>query len=610
MSYTDSYEFKRSSESQSLYDDFNVYMRKDYNYINDTNSSVYSQNSMSLVTFDLSSIFNSARWTDTNDLVLVIPTVTIGAYAANNGVPVAPVTLGVSGGSPVGLVTPKNNNMNLIHQIDVQVNGKSINQSQSFTNMLKNFELISTMSKSDLELFGPNYGMASCGLDNPNSIRFNPDVNGVGNGRVLANFGNGVGYTNNAPYGAGGGAGFSASDTQMCSGGPQNYRCGNSALAERINGYLDTTTYNIDSKLSSGQRIGGVLLTGAQLNEEFKPYFEIKNNCMVWYDFQYIRVGSLCDSIRKIGLCKRVDLVLRVYLNTGSLAVPITYGAGDDTFALGTCLASQTTFTNTCPFTVNFMAQSCPAAATQLAVGCFIGQFAQTSVSAGVGTTAINLASSNARSPMNSCRIMYSSIELEKKRELNYLEMNRAKTVIYRDFITNAFNGVTSGSTYSALIQSGIVNPVAVIIMPFLSNTNTATFIPPGSPPQWANPYDTCGATGFCGSLTNLQVSIGGRNMLDTTLSYTYDNFVNQVSVLEQITGKDHGFSVGLFNRKYWDMNRAYVVMIRSSDDEMNAPRNVNISFKNNCQVSLDFLVFTVYLNKFTVDVASGRVSQ
>lgn len=601
MSYTDSYEFRRSSEPQSIYDDYNVYIRKDYNFINDTNSQVYSQNSMSLVTFDLSSIFNSARWTDTNDLVLVIPTVTIGAFGTTAGAIVAP---DLTTGSPVGLVTPKNNNMNLIHQIDVQVNGKSINQSQSFTNILKNFELISTMSHSDLKLYGPNYGMATEGLDNPNSIRFNATTPAPGNGQLLVGFGNGAGYTNNAPYGPGGGFTASATETQTSSGGPQNYRCGNHALAQRINGYLDT------SIPTAGQKVGGVLLSGAQLNEEFKPYFEVKNNCMVWYDFQYIRVGSLCDSIRKIGLCKRLDVVMRVYVNTGSLAIPITYGAGTDaTFALGACLASQTTFTNTCPFTINFMAQSCPATATQLAVGCFIGQFAQTSVSA-AGFTALNLAASNARSALTSCRIMYSSIELEKKRELNYLEMNRAKTVVYRDFITNAFNGVTAGSTYSALIQSGIMNPVAVIIMPFLSNTNTVTYVPVGSPPQWGNPYDTCGATGFCGSITNLQVSIGGRNMLDTTLSYTYDNFVNQVSVLEQITGKDHGFSVGLFNRKYWDMNRAYVVMVRSSDDEMNAPRNVNICFKNNCQVSLDFLVFTVYLNKFTVDVASGRISQ
>jgi len=111
MSYTDSYEFKRSSESQSLYDDFNVYMRKDYNYINDTNSSVYSQNSMSLVTFDLSSIFNSARWHNTNDFALVCTVVTIGAYETNAVAFVSPL---LTQSFPVALVSPKKNNIILI----------------------------------------------------------------------------------------------------------------------------------------------------------------------------------------------------------------------------------------------------------------------------------------------------------------------------------------------------------------------------------------------------------------------------------------------------------------------------------------------------------------
>ena len=50
--------------------------------------------------------------------------------------------------------------------------------------------------------------------------------------------------------------------------------------------------------------------------------------------------------------------------------------------------------------------------------------------------------------------------------------------------------------------------------------------------------------------------------------------------------------------------------MIRSTDDEMNAPRNVSISFQNNTNPALDFIVYTLYLNKFTIDVASGRVTQ
>jgi len=610
MSYTDSYEFKRSSESQSIYDDYNTYIRKDYNFVNDTNSGVYSQNSQSLVTFDLSSIYNSSRWTDTNDLVLVIPTVTVAAYAGNDGVPVAPASVSTSA---VGLVTPKNNNMNLIHQIDVQINGRSINQSQSFTNILKNFELLSTMSQMDLKVYGPSYGMASEGLDNPNSIRFKNDTAAAGAGVDEKGFGNGAGYTNNAPYGAAGGDDKSATEIQSSSKGPQNYRCGNTALAERINGYLDTTVYAA-TPTTTGQRIGGVLLSASQLAAEFKPYFEVRpSGHMVWYDFQYIRVGLLCDSIRKIGLTKRLDLVIRVYVNTGSMAVTLAGATDESTTVMSRCTASQTTFSNTCPFTINFPIPLPSAAVTQLAVGCFIGSGSvPTTVATGVSAAvAINLAGAGVNSPMRSCRMMYSSIEMEKKRELTYLETNRAKSVVYRDFITNQFTNVISGNTYNALIQSGVVNPIAVVIMPFLSNASSnSVYVPANSPPQWGNPYDTCGSTGFCGSLINLQVSVGGRNMLDTTLSYTYDSFVNQVSVLEQITGKDHGFTLGLFSRKYWDMNRAYVVMIRSTDDEMNAPRNVSISFQNNTNPALDFIVYTLYLNKFTIDVASGRVTQ
>ena len=37
-------------------------------------------------------------------------------------------------------------------------------------------------------------------------------------------------------------------------------------------------------------------------------------------------------------------------------------------------------------------------------------------------------------------------------------------------------------------------------------------------------------------SLTNLQVSIGGQNVLNSTLNMTYENFLQQVNLAEQLT--------------------------------------------------------------------------
>ena len=50
---TDNYEFMRSSESQNV-DEYTPYTNKQYNYVNDTNSAVYTNSSLSTVTFDLS----------------------------------------------------------------------------------------------------------------------------------------------------------------------------------------------------------------------------------------------------------------------------------------------------------------------------------------------------------------------------------------------------------------------------------------------------------------------------------------------------------------------------------------------------------------------------
>ncbi len=44
-------------------------------------------------------------------------------------------------------------------------------------------------------------------------------------------------------------------------------------------------------------------------------------------------------------------------------------------------------------------------------------------------------------------------------------------------------------------------------------------------------------------SLTNLQVSIGGQNVLNSTLNMTYENFLQQVNLAEQLTSSDFGVS-------------------------------------------------------------------
>jgi hypothetical protein len=89
------------------------------------------------------------------------------------------VVAGFSNGSSVlaplpasqALCTIKSDFLNLIHQADITVNGKSIEQCQPFVNIARHFQLISEMSVNDLATLGHSIGFSPT-LDNPKSAKY------------------------------------------------------------------------------------------------------------------------------------------------------------------------------------------------------------------------------------------------------------------------------------------------------------------------------------------------------------------------------------------------------------------------------------------------------
>jgi hypothetical protein len=99
-----------------------------------------------------------------------------------------------------------------------------------------------------------------------------------------------------------------------------------------------------------------------------------------------------------------------------------------------------------------------------------------------------------------------------------------------------------------------------------------------------------CPATAGGGvSLTNLQVTVGGQNVLQSTLFYTYENFLEQVNLAEQLTSADFGVSTALISQGYWEWSRWYYVNTESSQlPDILQPRNINVSYNNNSNVPID----------------------
>jgi hypothetical protein len=147
-----------------------------------------------------------------------------------------------------------------------------------------------------------------------------------------------------------------------------------------------------------------------------------------------------------------------------------------------------------------------------------------------------------------------------------------------------------------------------VLIVPFLApETGTSGGL---GDSQWKSPFDTCPCTTSPVSLTNLQVSLGGQNVLQSTLQYGYEHFLEQVNLAEQLTSSDFGISTGLMNQNDWENSKWYYsiyvnVERGNAADKLNG-RDINVSFTNNVPIAV--MVFIFYSDEITLDVKTGLV--
>ncbi len=109
------------------------------------------------------------------------------------------------------------------------------------------------------------------------------------------------GISNNRPYaGTGGG-----SDNQISLQAKQNGGVTNGAIQYKIGRYLDTTANNNNNIVCATN-----LLTVNNLNKEFRPYFTVSGNYMIWYDYAVIKLNHLFESLNKMGLVRRFNATL------------------------------------------------------------------------------------------------------------------------------------------------------------------------------------------------------------------------------------------------------------------------------------------------------------
>ena len=624
---SDNYEFEKSHVPQGVNYE-TPYVSSNYNYVPDINGGVYQNGGgLSLITFDLTSIYNSQSLIDPAKCFIELPIVLASALVSSTtaGTLVAPVAN--YGWSYAGL---KAGYYQLIHQADITINGKIIEQTQPFLNIYTHVKMMSQMSQDDLRSFGASIGLGTV-LDNWQSLKFSsysnqsattagttypPTVStGVFTGLVGGN-----GFSNNQPFPVAGSSTITPDAGDQPNYGIQFSNTYNQGFYSRLITVVDTSVAT-NSTITNGffGTNGGTgssvnnVMTATQLVNEFKNYYTIANsNYAVSYYTATIRMCDIFDSFKNLPLAKRIDGTLRIYVNTGSVGSFMQTASAANNMITS---LSTNTFTGTCP-----LIQSC---LQQTAYGSTV-----IGIVSGIGIQkapicnifgGVNLANSNASHPMPSCRFYFPQVIVKPELLIPYIENNRAKKVCYTSWLFNQYNGITSGSTFSNLIQSGIRACRGIWIIPFQSSTtngvinttvlSTANTVSTFA--QYLSPFDSAPGTNGPFSIVNLMVSLGGQNILNNVLSFTFENFLEQVAMYEKLCGADLGLSNGLFNEAMWSnaMRWYYVDTSRSTLSDLLTTKQLNVSFQNNTNCTCDYMFFVEKYNSLVIDVESGQIS-
>jgi hypothetical protein len=367
------------------------------------------------------------------------------------------------------------------------------------------------------------------------------------------------------------------------------------------------TIYGTNTNLI-GSTASVAISSPSQVATEFTSQFTILDtNYMVWYDVAIIRCADLWDSMKNMPLTKRFSGDIRLYLNTGAVASQISALGGQMVTSLST-----NTFVATCP-----LIQSClpttPSGATGIVSGLFIQKAGATNLFGGV-----NLANSGASNPLTSCRFYFPQVVLHPEKLHRYLSENRTKKVCYTSCYYNTLTNLSSGASVSFPVQAGVKYIRGILIIPLISNTtygsvNTGVVTSGVTTlAQFQSPFDTCPATTSPISLINVQATIGNVSVLkQSPLIFSFENFLEQVSMYEKLNSADLGLSCGLINEQWWRTNRYYYIdCSRGSIANRMTERNVNVSFTNNSLQTIDCIVYTEYFNELTIDVETGSIQK
>ena len=617
-------------ESLNTEIDQSEFINKKWVYVNDNNAKNYT----SQIVIDSTPLSNAGGWINWSEGYIMLPLVVQLTSAAGASLPA---------GSRVGDYSWafKNGFWNIINSMTVEFNNNNIIQQTPFLNVFRSFKAHTGWSEDDLKNNG-----ASCGYypDNAGSWSYSNNDNTA---TYLQARGVGVGYANNANASERGGiikgitgaanaaisadlipatsvAGFPAlvvigNETRITYGGASNpdpaiessYSC-NDGMRKRQEwcGYYPGATTG-DENLGQGN-----INDAEKCSAVFRNVVVSTAGSVVWQTYAKLRLKDLADFFEKTPLLK--GSTMRFYINTNQSVVKFSVVKQAYTTATNaittqaslniTSVVVNGGLTNPLMIASNGNGQGCsplPADNYTLSVSIYQNNNQITS-------DVVNI--QGGQSALSSCRLYAPVYTMNPQAESKYLSLAPTKRIRYKDIFQYQFNNNGPGAPFNFLVSNGISNITSVLVVPFISKSNTITNVAgvAGVELAFQSTYNPCSPSPAMPDpimLTNFNILISGVNLFLNNEQYDFEAFNQQLSNSNQLNGGlTTGLASGLISEDMFSRGYRYYYgdCSRTLPSEQGVSRSVQIVGTNGSKITCDLMVFVEFMREITVDISTG----
>ncbi len=546
-----------------------VFVRKDMLDLRDSNNGSYNSHTIQI---DTSQLANSNKYLDYSQAYMTIPlimaasetTAVDGALTGKNRVD--------------NCFSLKNWYGSVINTVLLDWAGTTIIQSSNLSGMWKVWQLLTTMSMSNVEVDGPTLGFY------PDECWFTFSDAASVSGQGVCN--NGVVKAHEAKRGVGSLSG----------------KFGNIGAAKRQEIFFD------DVASSPSQ----VFMTKENSKAAYRSHIHDQTSVTdgkssIVYAIQAIvKLRHLHSFFRELPLIKGAFFRLTLTLNQPTVDISVT------TNGLVTLDSITSPMGGVVPFMITVGNEQSTSAANAVKLPTFVGSTAASSVKVtmNVGNELIDpaakalFATAPVTSLANYTQIHVPAYTFAPSFESSYLS-SPTKTIHYTDLYTYVTKTIPAGQPFNELITNGISAIQSLTMIPILPSIATGK-----NYPQYMSPFDSCGGAQGCplAHVTNLQVVMSGQNMFYQNQQYLYQHYLENISGMNSVNGNlVDGLTSGLISQTQWEQMPVYYIdLSRGLPIDEAVPKSLSISGKSLCQKDIQFICFIEYKVAVSLDLLTG----